>query len=145
MKFATLFVALALCFAVASAQSSWSQTCTGSGTATLTVSSVTLNPDPPVLGQNDTVTLTGTLGEQITQGASIALQITYFGIPVFNGNYDVCAENACPLGPGDVTASIVVLGDSLPPIAPPGQYIATATFNDQAGATIACVAVTFNL
>lgn len=141
-KVAILLVALALCVSLASAQSTWNY-CANAPTI-LSVTSVTLNPDPPVLGTDDTVTLVGNVNETIT-GGNINLVITYYGISVFSNSYAVCSSIACPFAPGAITASIVVSGTSLPPIAPPGNYVGTATFVDQNGTELTCVEVHFTL
>jgi hypothetical protein len=139
-----LVLAALMCVSLVSA-STWDY-CSGTSAATsgIVVSGVTLNPDPPVLGQNDIVTLTGTVNETVS-GGTVSLTITYYGIPVFSGTYNTCDSNTCPQGPGAITAQITVSGDSLPPVAPPGNYVGTAIVTDQNGFQLVCVAVDFTL
>jgi len=143
MNKALLVIVLGLlCVSFASA-STWSY-CDSTYPTYLTVSSVTLSPDPPVLGYDDVVTLTGTVNETVSSG-TVDLTITYYGIPVFTGSYNICDSNTCPQGPGAITAAITVSGSSLPPIAPPGNYVGTATVTDSNGNTLVCVNVDFTL
>lgn len=158
MKASLLLVLVGLlCVSFASAQSSaecatgaaWCY-CTGTGADGITVSDVTLNPNPPVLGTDDVVTLTGTVNETVS-GGNVALTIWWdvFGLgtyaQVFSQTYSICASNTCPQGPGAITAQITVSGSSLPIVSPPGNYQGIAVVTDQNDNTLVCVAVPFTL
>ncbi len=68
------------------------------------VSSVTLNPDPPMKATQAQITVNGTLGTA-TPGGSVSLVITYvpLKLKVFSQNYNLCDLVACPAAPGPIS------------------------------------------
>ena len=47
---------------------------------------------------------------------SISMSVAFAGVPIFEGNDDLCAKTACPVAPGGID---IVYTQDLPPIAPP--------------------------
>jgi len=134
--------ALLLLLNVVLCASPWSSC--GSPSDPTTISSVTLNPDPPQRTKNDNVTLTGTLNVAVT-GGTVDLVITYLGIPVYSQKNDICKIVSCPLAPGQLSASLLVPGSAIPVFSPPGSYIGTSHMIDSNNKELACVQVTFVL
>lgn len=141
LVFATLF-ALS-CLSLADAGSTWSY-CSGTGPGHLTVDNVTLNPDPPQRGHDEVVSLVGTVDE-VVNGGTIHLQISYSGFVVYDHTYNVCDTITCPSSGPNVSASITIPGSAIPSISPAGAYLGKATLVDQTGASLACVQVQFTL
>jgi len=134
---------LLLCVCSVSGQSPWSY-CPGTSHGHLTVLSVGMNPDPPVRGTDEIVSLVGTVDETIT-GGTIVLTITYGGFPVYNHTYNVCDTLVCPYTKPDVSSALLIPGTAIPPISPSGTYIGKANLLDQTGASLACIQVSFKL
>lgn len=120
--------------------------CPGTGPGHLTVNTVTLTPDPPVKGQNETVSLTGTIDETIT-GGNIALVILFGSLPLHESNYDICLNSTitCPYTEKNIDAGILI-DSSLTGIIPPGvPLIGQATVTDKQNVTWACIQVQFTI
>ncbi|KAL7417656.1 ML domain-containing protein [Mrakia frigida] len=80
--------------------------CGGAGDAVL-IDSIKVSPDPPVPGQNLTVTATGLVVDPITDGAYADVLVKLGLIKLLQRKFDVCetaAENnatiQCPVAPG---------------------------------------------
>ena len=114
----------------------------GSSSDVLSVSSVSIRPDPPVAGQKVTVTLNGTVSATETEGDA-AITVKYLGIAVINENLNLCKLTTCP-----VKANTPFSGDyniDVPSYAPSGEYDATITVKDGSGKQLGCLELTFNL
>ncbi|KAF8921713.1 hypothetical protein EDD21DRAFT_449270 [Dissophora ornata] len=100
MKFFTALLVL-LIAVFAGAQSPPFSNC-ATGTTDLTVSSSTLSPYPLCINQIVCITITGTLSEPITSGATLSMQGKYLGRVVYTDNQDLCTVLAasgysCPI------------------------------------------------
>ncbi|EGG17527.1 hypothetical protein DFA_08523 [Cavenderia fasciculata] len=127
------------CFAVASADI-WSF-CDGQDPTTFTfqVSTLTLTPDPPVIGMNATVNVAGNFTEEITGGSStfvVQYQVgnSWISLPSFTSN--VCDSYECPIQPGPVTRVESIF---VPSFTPHGNYRGQLEVTDQSGNTITCI------
>jgi ML domain len=104
------------------------------------VSKVTIKPDPPVIGKPLMVSASGTLDKDVTAGW-IKLQIKYGAITLINKNMSLCEVAAktpdhCPFKKGPITISLT---ETIPSIAPPGDYTGHIVLQDQVEHEIACV------
>ncbi|XP_003387353.2 PREDICTED: putative phosphatidylglycerol/phosphatidylinositol transfer protein DDB_G0278295 isoform X3 [Amphimedon queenslandica] len=112
------------------------------------IKSVVINPDPPQRGQSLSVNATVTLSEQVT-GGSIKVDIKYgiFSITLIDKTLDLCdtvksAGATCPLAAGDQNLAI---SESLPSVAPSGEYKGNAVVTDQSGNQLVCINLDFKL
>eukprot|EP01111_Echinosteliopsis_oligospora_P010431 TRINITY_DN3239_c0_g1_i3.p1 TRINITY_DN3239_c0_g1~~TRINITY_DN3239_c0_g1_i3.p1 ORF type:complete len:124 (+),score=52.24 TRINITY_DN3239_c0_g1_i3:314-685(+) len=117
-------------------------TIVGAATDHITISSITITPNPPVKGGNFTVVAAGTLDEQIT-GGNITLTVKYDKfITVLKQTDDLCADGGCPISAGSFTKTI---SQALPSAAPAGSYSVHVTANDQNNEELACVNVALTI
>lgn len=107
--------------------------CSG-GTGSMSVTTIDLNPDPPVHGVNCTATANfrvtkpiDTLKCQLTVKKSI--------IPIYRMDLDFCEALTCPLSPGPYNKSMSV---PIPSYAPTGDYGLEIHCKDKAGAENVC-------
>ncbi|KAF8937887.1 putative phospholipid transfer protein [Dissophora ornata] len=139
MKF---FSAVVAAIALATSASAAFSSC-GSSTDDFQLSSVTYTPNPPVVGQSVCITIQGTLSTPVTQGATIHVTATFWGINVYDQTSDLCAGLAggatpCPIATtvGNVTDCITV-----PSNVPAGVQInLQATANNAGGERLFCIA-----
>eukprot|EP00197_Chlamydomonas_leiostraca_P008008 CAMPEP_0202866060 /NCGR_PEP_ID=MMETSP1391-20130828/7155_1 /ASSEMBLY_ACC=CAM_ASM_000867 /TAXON_ID=1034604 /ORGANISM="Chlamydomonas leiostraca, Strain SAG 11-49" /LENGTH=164 /DNA_ID=CAMNT_0049545973 /DNA_START=35 /DNA_END=529 /DNA_ORIENTATION=+ len=110
-------------------------------TRAITVSSVTLTPDPPVIGGPATFLVEGSISEGVA-GGSVDIEVSFSGVQIYSQSEDLCAKTKCPVAPGPVAVTIVEL---LPPIAPPGDYGLRVTARGMAGEELMCLDVDFTL
>eukprot|EP00026_Physarum_polycephalum_P021164 Phypoly_transcript_24239.p1 GENE.Phypoly_transcript_24239~~Phypoly_transcript_24239.p1 ORF type:complete len:169 (+),score=16.80 Phypoly_transcript_24239:76-507(+) len=120
---------------------------TNCGTAgdDLTITSVTISPDPPTKGSNLTVSVVGTMNTQVTTGSYVQLKVKYGIITIINQKENLCGAPspiACPINTGPWKQAVSVNIDNS---VPSGSYSASAEFTDQNGKQIACVNVAFDL
>ncbi|EGG17528.1 hypothetical protein DFA_08524 [Cavenderia fasciculata] len=78
---------------------------------TFTISALTLAPNPPVIGQDATVKVTGNLLQQVTGGASTFVVQHYvlghwITLPAFTNS--VCQSYTCPIQPGSITHQLSI-------------------------------------
>lgn len=105
---------------------------------------VTVSPDPPVAGQNITVTGSGDLTETVTAGT-----VEYTALGFLHGSLDLCTELSktqypCPLSAG--ARSVGPISFAIPSIVPKGIPIsAKATIKDQSGNQLTCVDIKLEL
>ncbi|KYQ92978.1 hypothetical protein DLAC_05581 [Tieghemostelium lacteum] len=116
--------------------------CTGNVNAVFDIEKLTVDPDPPVIGQSATVYLAGTLNEEVTGGtSSMAIQYFFGGswraLPVFHG--EVCKMTTCPVPAGPFLYNYTL---DVPFITPQGQYKGVLQVFDQNNKNITCL--TFN-
>jgi len=110
---------------------------------TLTINSVTINPDPPVKGDNVTVGVYGSLTESIT-GGNVTILIKYGIIYIVDETQNICLadpEVGCPINAGNVAIKQTVL---VPATIPAGSYDAGVVGVDENENQIFCVNVTLN-
>jgi len=105
---------------------------TSCGTGHIALKNIDVSPFPPKAKDTVTVTATGTLDKDITEG-SYDLKVKLGVITLLHQTGDICtfsSKFSCPQPAGDVT-----LGDSLtlPDIVPKGKYTITLSATDSAG------------
>ncbi|GIL78491.1 hypothetical protein Vretimale_19238 [Volvox reticuliferus] len=137
---ATLLAVLAASFQyVAADKMTWAPC--DEGLTAFTPSSVTLSPDPPVIGSAATFVITGNIDKEL-QGGSVDMVVSFSGFPIFSSSSDLCTKTACPVPAGPIS---LTLEELLPPIAPPGDYGLQVVARGPDGAELACVNVNFSL
>ncbi|KAG0017334.1 hypothetical protein BGZ80_008392 [Entomortierella chlamydospora] len=121
MKF---FASAVAAIALATTASAGFSSC-GSSSDAFTLSSVSYTPNPPKVGQQVCIKLSGTLSTPVTQGATLTVTGTFWGIEVYSASTDLCAGLAgsstpCPIAAGAQTVTQCVSVPSglsqLPPL-----------------------------
>lgn len=112
----------------------------GSATDDFQVANVRITPDPPKIGQAVNVSVSGTLKTAVTSG-SVDVTIKYGSITLIHQTLDLCevvdkTAYRCPFAAGPLTIS---LSQTIPSIAPPGDYTGHITISDQNSHEVACV------
>ncbi|KAI1314472.1 Phosphatidylglycerol/phosphatidylinositol transfer protein [Mortierella claussenii] len=102
MKFISAAVAV---LALASSASAAFSSC-GSSKDTFKLSGVSYTPNPPKVGQNVCITVQGSLSKPVTQGASIHVTATFWGINVYDNTADLCAALAGGATPCPIATSV---------------------------------------
>ncbi|KAI9295069.1 hypothetical protein K502DRAFT_284663, partial [Neoconidiobolus thromboides FSU 785] len=97
----------------------------GSTTDTFQLKSVTLSPRVPKKGQKLTVTLTGTVKEDIVKGTNAHVTAKLGIFTVIDKDYDFCQyveddKVKCPIQKGELTATKVI---DIPSNIPGGNYL----------------------
>lgn len=115
--------------------------CTDSPTD-LNISTLYVNPDPPVKGSDIHLELLGTVDEQLNKGSILQVDVEYSGVPIYKEIIPLYTITHMPVNPGPVTFNYSV---AIPSIAPSGGYVVTLTFDDQFGTEIACISVPLSL
>ncbi|KAJ7110120.1 MD-2-related lipid-recognition domain-containing protein [Mycena epipterygia] len=122
ITFITLFTFL-LTYASAAG---WQYVDCGTPSQPLQIGSINVSPDPPMPGQDLTVTVNAVVTETIEEGASADVVVKLGLIKLLQKKFDVCEEarnkNAtvsCPVEPGPYT---VVQTVALPKEIPQGEY-----------------------
>lgn len=105
-------------------------TCTSPAPDTdlIVIDNLEISPNPPERGQNLTITATGTVKEDILEGAFVEIEVKYGLIRLLRQTLDLCEQTAkvdlaCPIKEGQVTLERVV---QLPQAIPPGRYTVNA-------------------
>jgi len=103
------------------------------------ISTVSIKPDPPKIGQNVTVSVSGTLDKTVTAGhVNFTVQYNMKGkwisLPTFN--FDICSIEKCPIQQGSTT---IVGTVNVPNITPSGEYRGKCFAIDQNSEEIGCV------
>eukprot|EP00195_Chlamydomonas_chlamydogama_P005491 CAMPEP_0202895774 /NCGR_PEP_ID=MMETSP1392-20130828/4910_1 /ASSEMBLY_ACC=CAM_ASM_000868 /TAXON_ID=225041 /ORGANISM="Chlamydomonas chlamydogama, Strain SAG 11-48b" /LENGTH=157 /DNA_ID=CAMNT_0049580903 /DNA_START=131 /DNA_END=604 /DNA_ORIENTATION=- len=105
--------------------------------------SVTLSPDPPVIGTPATFTVKADSPFDSVPGGAVEIDVSYLGVQIFSKSEDLCEKTTCPVPKGNIE---IVLVEDLPPIAPPGDYslrvLATSSTDSS---TLLCLDVDFEL
>ncbi|KAF9470400.1 hypothetical protein BDN70DRAFT_821418 [Pholiota conissans] len=127
---------------------SWTWDDCGLSTDPVRINSINVSPDPPVPGQDLTVTVSGTAEEVIEEGAYADVTVKLGLIKILQKEFDVCEEarnaNAsiqCPVQPGPHTVTQTV---ALPKEIPKAKFIvdvAGYTANDD---DMLCLKLTVN-
>jgi hypothetical protein len=94
----------------------------------ITIHEVVLIPNPPQAGANLTIQATGTVKEDIEDGAYVKLQVKYGYIKLIDTTVDLCEEIKnvdleCPIKKGRIS---IVKEVELPREIPPGKYTVQA-------------------
>ncbi|KAG0238342.1 Phosphatidylglycerol/phosphatidylinositol transfer protein [Actinomortierella wolfii] len=138
MKFFSAITALAA-FAV-SVQAAL--TSCGTSTDDLQLTSLSYTPNPPKVGQDICVTLKGTLKKEVTQGASIRIVGTFWGINVYDQTLNLCdslagGPNPCPI---PTTTTEVTQCFAIPSNVPTGISInLSVTATNNGGSKLFCI------
>mmetsp|Transcript_23477 Transcript_23477/g.69755 ORF Transcript_23477/g.69755 Transcript_23477/m.69755 type:complete len:158 (-) Transcript_23477:207-680(-) len=85
----------------------------------VSVSEVTLSPDPPVIGTPATFSIFGSSSAPTIASGTVDMTIQFGGVDIFANSEDLCQKATCPIQQGPVKITLV---EYLPPIAPPGTY-----------------------
>ncbi|KAF9172474.1 Phosphatidylglycerol/phosphatidylinositol transfer protein, partial [Mortierella sp. AD010] len=99
-------------------------------------------PNPPKVGQDVCITLSGTLSAAVTQGATLAITGTFLGIKVYSASGDLCdglagSSTPCPIAAGAQTVTQCV---SVPSNVPAGISITLkAVATAASGSEIFCI------
>lgn len=105
--------------------------CDVSEKQSLELSTVNLTPNPPVRGQNLTISAVGKLHETVEEGAYVEVEVRLGYIKLLTQTYDLCetleendvGELSCPLEAGLYN---VVKEVEIPAEVPPGRYVVLA-------------------
>eukprot|EP00164_Ancoracysta_twista_P001193 GFYU01001567.1.p1 GENE.GFYU01001567.1~~GFYU01001567.1.p1 ORF type:complete len:138 (-),score=53.04 GFYU01001567.1:65-478(-) len=135
--FKSLFVSAAL---IAGA-TAFAPTDCGSGSKILTPTDVVLDPPQPVRGADCTTTLTGNVSKGMN-GGKVNIKVSYLGVVAKDVTDDLCADTACPVNVGTISAKRTL---SLPSFSPPGKYTAKIVVSGEDGSEAGCATFDFNL
>jgi len=107
----------------------------------LTIERVDLDPNPPLPGQNLTITASGAFSQKIDEGAKVLLQVKYGLIRLINQEADLCEQIGnvdlhCPLEKGKTSLMKEV---ALPAEIPPGKYTVLADVYTKDKKRITCL------
>jgi hypothetical protein len=105
-----------------------------------------ISPMPPTKGADLSISITGTLDEDLT-GGSIDVWVKFLGIKVVNQVWDLCNEAAkrgmaCPIPAGASNFTFLV---NLPAATPDGHYTGKAIMADQNSQQITCATMAIEL
>lgn len=105
--------------------------------------SVVLSPDPPQIGQDISFDIQGAYehGDSIPTGV-LDVTVNFMGTPIFETEWDLCSKTQCPINPGKLD---IHYGQTLPPIAPPGDYQVQLIAKDAGDAQLLCLLVDFQI
>lgn len=107
----------------------------------ISIESVDLSPNPPEAGSELLIQATGTVFEDIEDGAYVNLQVKYGLIRLINTQADLCeqiknVELECPIKKGVITVTKSV---ALPKEIPPGKYTVNADVYTKDDEHITCL------
>lgn len=140
IRLPTLLLLFCSCFQ-ACAAIEWHQCSEGP----FTPHSVTLKPDPPKIGQDISFDILGAYhpddSKIIPQGV-LDVAVNFMGTPIFQTQWDLCSKTSCPISPGDLD---IHYSQTLPPIAPPGQYRVELAAHGDDGEPLLCLVVDFSI
>jgi len=110
------------------------------------IEKVDLEPNPPVAGQPLIIKATGTVKEDIEEGAYIELQVKYGLIRLIKTRADLCeqvqnVDMECPINKGKLEITKTV---DLPREIPPGKYTVFADVYTREELQITCLTATVN-
>ena len=138
--FSFLLVLLSLLLACASAVDVPFKWC-GSSSDDATISSIVSNEFPPIKGDTLSLNVTGNLSKEVTSG-TYAIGVTVGGIslPELTGDISAFLPLPWPTGPLNFTYA-----QTIPDIAPSGNYVVKISAVDQDGVQIFCISIAFAL
>jgi hypothetical protein len=124
----------------------------------MNLTSVTLGPDPPVLGSPAYLNATGVAAESVTNG-TVVLDVFLDGIQLYTNSAPTCGSTTItlPLGFGSITINSVPCPTPpastqnvsvsliLPAGAPSGDYQVIFNSTDQGNAPLYCINASFTL
>ncbi|SCV04837.1 LAMI_0H19768g1_1 [Lachancea mirantina] len=103
------------------------QQCDASESQLLDIRLINLLPNPPVRGENLTISAAGKLSKEVNEGAYVDVEVRLGYIKLLSQTYDICEELenndvnglSCPLSPGEYMLEKSV---EIPGEVPPGKY-----------------------
>lgn len=106
-------------------------TCDVTESQLLEISSVELDPNPPVRGKNLTITAAGKLLKEVEEGAYVDVEVRLGYIKLLTQTFDLCetledndvGDLTCPLAAGLYSVQKEV---EIPAEVPPGKYVVIA-------------------
>jgi len=115
--------------------------CADPSTYILDIDYVNLSPNPPIPGQNLTITASGTFSKDVEPGATVALVVKYGLITIVRTVADLCdqignVDLSCPLKKGPMNATKEV---AIPKQVPKGKYTVTADVMTQDEEKVTCL------
>ena len=98
-----------------------------------------LTPDPPIKGQNLTLSVAGDMNAPLQQGAYLTANVKYGVVKLPAVNIGLCEnlKDGCPIGARD--NALVEFVFSIPGWTPSGTYDITADMFQKDGTAIACL------
>lgn len=105
------------------------------------ISSVSLQPDPPVAGTTANFGIKGESGIEV-DGGTLSLAVAFMGFPIWSETKDLCDRTTCPVKKGPVELAVQ---EYLPPITPPGAYNVTITAQTTANVQLLCLQIDFEI
>lgn len=117
------------------------ETCRDDEEQLLDIELVDLDPNPPIPGENLTITAKGTLKQELIDGAYVDVVVRYGFITLVNRRYDLCellpeVDLECPLKAGYLSLTRTV---EIPEEAPPGSYSIEAQAYTVADELVTCL------
>ncbi|KAM0328105.1 hypothetical protein ACHAQA_005508 [Verticillium albo-atrum] len=105
------------------------------------IKKVDLSPNPPKAGEDLVITATGTVDEDIEEGAYVLLQVKYGLIRLISTKADFCEQVGnvdleCPIKNGELSLTKTV---KLPAEIPPGKYTVFADVYTKDDEPITCL------
>ena len=112
------------------------------GASQFKVSSLSFVPDPPVKGQNSTLSVSMTVPQEVS-GGTATYAYKYNFIPMTPEVKDLCGEvpDGCPIKPGPLD----LVNSFLIPSELSGTITVTVTWKDTANVQLLCVAISFKV
>ncbi|KAK9827503.1 hypothetical protein WJX74_006299 [Apatococcus lobatus] len=105
------------------------------------ITSVSLQPDPPVAGSPADFGIKGESGVEVDEG-TMSLAVAFMGFPIWSQTFDLCDRTSCPVKKGPVELAVQ---EYLPPITPPGAYNVTITAQNTANVQLLCLQIDFEI
>lgn len=117
------------------------QQCDISDQQSLKLYSVDISPNPPERGTNLTITASGFLHQDISEGAYVDVVVNYGYIKLISQTYDLCeqlpnVDMTCPINKGVYTLTKEV---EIPNEVPPGKYTVFARAYNEDDTLITCL------
>jgi hypothetical protein len=103
--------------------------------------SLSVLPDPLVIGKEAVFTFNGTSSVEVPSGL-LNIVIKKFGVQIHEEVRDLCNQTACPLGPGQVSWTNSEL---VPRFALPGNYQMVIVVQDANATELTCLNINFTL
>ena len=103
-------------------------------TTKFSINSLSLTPDPPIVGQNSTLSITYTNPGPVVSAGTAKYSISYNGLP-YSQTDDLCKATTCPIEVGEHTVVSSALWDG----SLSGKISTTINWYDETGSNLLCV------
>ncbi|ODQ79763.1 hypothetical protein BABINDRAFT_161463 [Babjeviella inositovora NRRL Y-12698] len=118
--------------------------CDASEPQLLELKSLTISPNPPLRGENMTISAVAYLSKDIAEGAYVEVDVFYGYIKLLHQTYDLCeqigeVDMECPLKAGEYT---IIKQVAIPDQVPPGKYVVNARAFTEEDDYITCLSAT---